>query len=49
MIVGPTGGGKSVVINALVKAQTSMGFPTKCSTLNPKVCIYLYHKTLSVI
>jgi dynein heavy chain, axonemal len=38
MIVGPTGGGKSVVINTLVKAQTTMGITTKCITLNPKVC-----------
>lgn len=37
MIVGPTGGGKSVVINTLVQAQISMGIPTKCVTLNPKV------------
>ena len=37
MIVGPTGGGKSVVINTLVEAQTTMGIMTKCITLNPKV------------
>lgn len=37
MIVGPTGGGKTVVINTLIKAQTFMGLPTKCITLNPKV------------
>lgn len=37
MIVGPTGGGKTVVINTLIKAQTYMGLPTKCITLNPKV------------
>ncbi|XP_058981464.1 dynein axonemal heavy chain 10-like [Musca domestica] len=38
MIVGPTGGGKTVVINTLIKAQTYMGLPTKCITLNPKAC-----------
>ncbi|SPP80284.1 dynein heavy chain 10, axonemal [Drosophila guanche] len=38
MIVGPTGGGKTVVINALVKAQAHMGLPTKCIVLNPKAC-----------
>lgn len=37
MIVGPTGGGKSVVIKTLIKAQIHMGLPTKCTVLNPKV------------
>lgn len=37
MIVGPTGGGKSVVIQTLAQAQTALGLPTKMFTLNPKV------------
>ncbi|KAI9351727.1 dynein heavy chain, N-terminal region 1-domain-containing protein [Zopfochytrium polystomum] len=36
MVVGPTGGGKSVVIDTLAKAQTRLGLPTKLYTLNPK-------------
>ncbi|NXD07257.1 DYH10 protein, partial [Nothocercus nigrocapillus] len=36
MVVGPTGGGKSVVINALCHAQTKLGLLTKLYTLNPK-------------
>ena len=36
MIVGPTGGGKSVVINALCSAQAKLGIPTKVHTMNPK-------------
>ncbi|XP_055373636.1 dynein axonemal heavy chain 10 [Condylostylus longicornis] len=38
MLVGPTGGGKTVVMNTLVKAQCYMGLPTKCIVLNPKAC-----------
>nr|XP_023024309.1 dynein heavy chain 10, axonemal [Leptinotarsa decemlineata] len=38
MLVGPTGGGKTVVIQTLAKAQTSMGLNTKIYTLNPKAC-----------
>jgi dynein heavy chain len=37
MIVGPSGGSKSVILNTLVKSQTAMGMPTKCVILNPKV------------
>jgi dynein heavy chain, axonemal len=48
MIVGPTGGGKSVVINTLVKAQTTMGITTKCVTLNPKVCRHVKKKVLKL-
>ncbi|KAG8146106.1 hypothetical protein E2320_012501 [Naja naja] len=36
MVVGPTGGGKSVVINALCHAQTKLGLLTKLYILNPK-------------
>lgn len=39
MIVGPTGGGKTVVIETLVKAQNALGMPTKLSILNPKVSL----------
>ncbi|XP_066511362.1 dynein axonemal heavy chain 10-like isoform X1 [Hoplias malabaricus] len=36
MVVGPTGGGKSVVINTLCQAQTRLGLLTKMYSLNPK-------------
>ncbi|GFS12625.1 dynein heavy chain 10, axonemal [Elysia marginata] len=36
MIVGPTGGGKSVVINTLAQAQTKLGINTKLFVINPK-------------
>uniref|UniRef100_A0A8C9J6D4 Dynein axonemal heavy chain 10 n=1 Tax=Panthera tigris altaica TaxID=74533 RepID=A0A8C9J6D4_PANTA len=36
MVVGPTGGGKSVVINTLCQAQTKLGLMTKLYILNPK-------------
>ncbi|XP_012151823.2 dynein heavy chain at 89D [Megachile rotundata] len=38
MVVGPTGGGKTVVIETLCKAQTYLDRPTKLYTLNPKAC-----------
>ncbi|CAH1233746.1 DNAH10 [Branchiostoma lanceolatum] len=38
MIVGPTGGGKSVVINTLAHAQTRLGLNTKLYVMNPKAC-----------
>jgi dynein heavy chain len=37
MIVGPTGGGKSVVLNALCQTQTNMGLPTKLTVINSKM------------
>lgn len=36
MVVGPAGGGKSVVIDTLAKAQIRLGLPTKLFILNPK-------------
>ncbi|KAF8276972.1 putative dynein heavy chain [Trypanosoma cruzi] len=36
MVVGPTGGGKSTVIDCLCKAQTDLGLPTKLYIINPK-------------
>ena len=36
MVVGPTGGGKTVVLETLAKAQTMMGNPTKLYVINPK-------------
>ncbi|KER29498.1 hypothetical protein T265_03876 [Opisthorchis viverrini] len=36
MVVGPTGGGKSVVIEILCLAQTHLGLTTKLHVLNPK-------------
>ncbi|KAB0803715.1 hypothetical protein PPYR_00685 [Photinus pyralis] len=38
MLVGPTGGGKSVVIDTLCGAQVLLGLPTRVSVLNPKAC-----------
>ncbi|KAJ3336288.1 Dynein heavy chain 10, axonemal, partial [Gonapodya sp. JEL0774] len=36
MVVGPSGGGKSIVIETLSKAQTKLGLTTKLAILNPK-------------
>ncbi|ORC93797.1 putative dynein heavy chain [Trypanosoma theileri] len=36
MVVGPTGGGKSTVIDCLCRAQTDLGLPTKIYIINPK-------------
>ncbi|XP_011310250.1 dynein heavy chain 10, axonemal [Fopius arisanus] len=38
MVVGPTGGGKTVIIESLCKAQTLLAKPTKLHILNPKAC-----------
>ena len=36
MVVGNTGGGKSVIINTLARSQTKMGVATKLYVVNPK-------------
>lgn len=40
MLAGSTGGGKTVIINTLIKAQCHLGQATKCTVINPKVRIY---------
>lgn len=42
MVVGPTGGGKTVIIEILCMAQTYLNVRTKLYILNPKVYIYIY-------
>lgn len=37
MVVGQTGGGKTVIINTLKNAQTRLGMKTTLSVINPKV------------
>ncbi|KAK2587900.1 hypothetical protein KPH14_003996 [Odynerus spinipes] len=41
MVVGPTGGGKTVIIETLCLAQTHLNLPTKLHILNPKACTVL--------
>lgn len=36
MVVGQTGGGKSVILNTLARAQTTLGRRTQLHVLNPK-------------
>ena len=37
MLIGQTGGGKSVILNTLARAQTRMGRRTTLHVLDPKV------------
>lgn len=48
MIVGPTGGGKTVVIQALCDAQTLLDKPTDLYVLNPKVGNFYSYIILAV-
>lgn len=36
MLVGPTGAGKTTIMNILTEALTAMGTPHKIQRLNPK-------------
>ncbi|XP_073386148.1 dynein-1-alpha heavy chain, flagellar inner arm I1 complex isoform X3 [Physcomitrium patens] len=36
MVVGPTGGGKTVIIETLARAQTNLGYPTSLLIINSK-------------
>lgn len=49
MVVGPTGGGKSVVIDTLSKAQTSLNLPRKLYVLNPKVSFQFFPRFLKLM
>ena len=40
MVVGQTGGGKSVIVHTLAKAQTNLGKKTHLAIINPKVSVY---------
>ncbi len=37
MVVGQTGGGKTVILNTLARTQTRLGKKTSLFTINPKV------------
>ena len=49
MVVGQTGGGKSVILQTLARSQTKMGKRTTMNVLNPKVspcsCVILMHRS----
>ena len=37
MVVGQTGGGKTVILNTIARSQTKLGKKTTLFTINPKV------------
>jgi dynein heavy chain len=39
MVVGQTGGGKTVILNTIARSQTKLGKKTTLFTINPKVCL----------
>lgn len=39
MVVGQTGGGKTVILNTLARAQSKLGKKTYTFTINPKVSV----------
>lgn len=41
-IVGPSCGGKSVIVNTLCEAHNVMNIPTTMVVLNPKVCFLIF-------
>ena len=45
MVVGQTGGGKSVILQTLARSQTKMGKRTTMNVLNPKVQTISVYKT----
>lgn len=46
MVVGQTGGGKTVILNTLARSQTKLGKKTTLFTINPKVCQEGQHHVL---